>query len=69
MTRKDFLWFPPAIITCLILGVVLLAVWIVLAIPMMVYPSLIPDPRIKISAIIVKRSMKSMMGGMRMPTV
>lgn len=65
MRRKDFLYIPAALISCLVLGAVLLAVWAVLFIPAMIRPSLIPDPRPAIMGNVVKRGMRSAMQSMK----
>ena len=58
-----------AILACTILGILLVVVWIVMLIPTIVSPRVIPDPRPRITAAVVRHGVRNAMKGNAAATV
>jgi hypothetical protein len=63
MKRKDMLYIFAALVSCIMLGCLLMVTWVIVIIPAMINPRIIPDPRPKITAAITRRAFKAMNGG------
>lgn len=63
MSRKTMLQIPLVLIGVLLTGILGLVAWILLAIPVLVNPGIVPDPRNVISGVVTRHAIKSMMKG------
>lgn len=65
MNRSMYLSIPVVLIGTLILGVVGLVLWIVLLIPVMIYPKMLGGfkPADRITEVVTRRAVKSAMKG------
>jgi hypothetical protein len=63
MDRKTYLSIPVVLLGALILAILGLIAWIIMAIPLLVKPSLVPDPRAAIMNSITRHAIKNMMKG------
>jgi hypothetical protein len=63
MDRRTFLSIPVVFLGALLIAILGLVAWVIVAIPLLVKPSLVPDPRSAITNTITRHAIKNMMKG------
>jgi hypothetical protein len=63
MDRKTYLSIPVVLIGALILAILGIVAWVILAIPLLVKPDAVPDPRSVVMNSITRHAIKNMMKG------
>jgi hypothetical protein len=63
MDRKTYLSIPVVLIGALLLSILGLVAWVIVAIPLLVKPDIVPDPRSAVTNAITRHAIKNMMKG------